>query len=95
MKAIDRLLSWAHRLQISCFGTPISVTIEVSKGIISGKIFSVTTDVGLEHEIYLFYSSASDQDLYQKWGKLKDNVSKLLDKHVGHKLNKHGREKET
>lgn len=82
---------------MTCFGTPISVTIEASRGVStesSDKMTFVTIATIDGTKTYLISSDMPTEQMYQKWGDVKDDVSKLLDKHVGHKINKHGREKE-
>lgn len=94
---INKVLEWVQRLQMSCFGTPISVTIEASRGIStdsSDKMIFVTVATIEGTKTYLISSDMPSEQMSQKWGEIKDDVSKLLDKFVGHKINKHGRIKE-
>ena len=93
--SIDIILSRVQNLQTSCFGTPISVTIEASRGVSSDssdKMIFVTTATTDKSKTYLISSDMPNTQIYQKWGDVKDDVSKLLDQYVGHKINKHGRE---
>lgn len=97
MQPIEKVLTWIQRLQMTCFGTPISVTIEASRGVSSDssdKMIFVTIATIDGTKTYLISSDMPTEQMYQKWGEVKDDVSKLLDKFVGHKINKHGREKE-
>jgi len=95
MQPIEKVLTWIQRLQMTCFGTPISVTIEASRGVSSDssdKMIFVTIATIDGTKTYLISSDMPNTQIYQKWGDVKDDVSKLLDQYVGHKINKHGRE---
>lgn len=93
MKPIDKTLTWAQRLQVSCFGTPIRVMIDASEGGLhkDGKYFVVTLLAPMEPYTSIFDSSLPDAEIYQRWGALRDRVSRLLDEHVGFRINRHGR----
>lgn len=80
---------------MTCFGTPISVSIEASRGVStdsSDKMLFITIATADNTKTYLISSDMQTVQMYQKWGDVKDDVSKLLDRLVGHKINKHGRE---
>jgi len=87
---IDKVLSWAHNLQSTCFGTKISVKIETSDGSGYGKHFSVEIFATGDVERYVFDSTMPNETLYQEWGRCKDKTSRLLDELVGRRINAHG-----
>lgn len=94
---INKVLDWVQRLQMSCFGTPISLTIEASRCVStdsSDKMIFVTVATIEGTKTYLISSDMPSEQMSQKWGELKDDVSRLLDRLVGHKINKHGKIKE-
>ena len=98
MKKIYDYLERAHRLQTSCFNTPISVNVSTCKSAIDvGKGESqtvvVTIMVGNGSKNYLMSSDMPNEVLTQKWGGLKRDVDDLLDELVGKRINAHGREK--
>ena len=88
-------------MQVSCFGTPILTSIETQKNDDKTKGFVITTfvkEVGKDMKYqndYTFNSASSDDFLYDEWGKVKKDVSLLLDEYVGKKVNRHGKEKTT
>lgn len=88
---IDIVLSRAQNLQVSCFGTPIGVTIEASKGMYDAKILSVTVYSPLkEDRLYVMSSSMTKEEITQIWGSIKDEADKLLDELVGHHITAKG-----
>lgn len=88
---IDIILSRAQNLQVSCFGTPIGVTIEASKGTYDAKVLSVTIYSPLkEDKLYVISSSMTREEITQIWGNIKDVVDKLLDELVGHHITAKG-----
>lgn len=93
MKPIDKIFLRAQRLQKVCFGTPVSFDIDTCKGGLepNGKFFVVNTSVSISHNVeiekeqYIFDSYATNEALYQMWGCCSKDVNALLDKYVGHK----------
>ena len=98
MRTLYYYLANAQRLQTTCFGTPINLTIEIDNDADKKKKgFMVSTfiqqgDKRSYKDTYVFSSDASEELTSQKWGKLKDDVNKLLDRYVGKKVNRRGRE---
>ena len=98
MKKIYNYLERAHRLQTSCFNTPISVNVSTCKtaaDVGHGESYTVVVTIMVENgsKTYLMSSDMPDDVLTQKWGTLKRDVDDLLDKLVGKRINAHGREK--
>lgn len=96
MEAIEKTLKWSQQLLTTCFGTPVLMSVSLEKGN-DGKGFVVTTFIKEGNETkcldwYFFKAQYSTKLLYDTWGKLKNDVSLLLDKYVGNKVNRHGRE---
>lgn len=90
MNPIDKTLKWAHNLQASCFGSAVGVTIEASVSTSGNKMIFVTTATnGTINNNYILSADMPTEALYQEWGRLKDDVGKLLAKH-GRRINKHG-----
>ena len=94
MNAIDKVLKWAQFLQTSCFGTPIGITIEASRGVGSEKMIFITIATTEESKSYIISADMPSEQLYQKWGEVKNDASILLDKYVGRIVNKHGKVKQ-
>ena len=93
MEAIDKTLKWCQLLQTSCFGTPVSVTIEASKGIECDKMIYVSINApGITYH-YPIYSDMPTSVIYDTWGTIKADTSKLLEAFSCRKINKHGRER--
>lgn len=91
MIAIDKVLTWAQRLQISCFGSPICITIEAGQGVSANKLIHISASAGADTKHYIVSSEMPTAEIYQAWGTIKDDVNKLRDQYIGHRVNKHGR----
>lgn len=89
MNPIDKTLKWAHNLQASCFGSAVGVTIEASVSAGGNKMIFVTTACENLDNYYVLSEDMPTEALYQEWGRLKDDVGKLLAKY-GRRINKHG-----
>ena len=92
---IDVMLSRAQNLQTSCFGIPIGVTIEASKGTYNTKMLTITihcedTENNAIEKSCTIYSSSKIEDITQAWGTVKDFADKLLDELVGHRITAKG-----
>lgn len=92
---IDVILSRAQNLQVSCFGTPIGVTIEASKGTYDAKMLTITihcedAENNVVEKSCTIYSSSKIEDITQAWGTVKDFADRLLDELVGHRITKSG-----
>lgn len=92
MDAIVKVLTWAHHLQLSCFGSPITINIDAGQGVNKSKLIHVSVFAGSEEKHYIISDDMPTTDIYAEWGKLKDDVNKLRDQYIGHRVNKHGRE---
>lgn len=92
MEAIDKVLKWAQLLQCSCFGTQICVNIDAGQGVTAKKLIHVSTCVGEAVEHYVLSSEMTTEEIYSGWGKIKDDVHKLITQY-GRRINKHGRTK--
>ena len=87
---IDIILSRAQNLQVSCFGTPIGVTIEASKGNECAKALFIEINAPDTTYRHIITSDASYEYFTQVWGSIKDEVDKLLDELVGHRITAKG-----
>ena len=94
MASIEKVLTWIHKAQYSCFGTPISFNVETSKGNLCDKVIRVEINIPYRTFNYLITSDMTPNDIGQCWGKIKDQVDQLLDVMVGHRVNKHGKIKQ-
>lgn len=96
MKWIYNILERVHRMQTSCFNTPVGVCIEASKDTESKeetKVISVAVTAKGTQKRYFISSDMTKDEYSQEWGRLKDDVDKLLNELVGKRINAHGREK--
>ncbi len=94
MKVIDKILKRSHRLQETCFGTPVNIVITTFKYHEYCKAFTVGVSGGSDITKYLFDSTMPDDALYDEWGRCKDDAGKLLDELVGHKVTSAGNKKQ-
>lgn len=91
MKVIDKILKRSHRLQETCFGTPVYCSVYTFKFNEFCKTFSVRlSGDGGDVLPFLFDSTMPDDALYDEWGRCKDAADKLLDELVGHKVTSAG-----
>lgn len=92
-KPIDKILSWAQALQMTCFGTPINVGVTTYKYRPNSKTFNVGISTEDNLVVYVFDSTMPREELFAEWGRCKNYVDLLLDKLVGRRVNAHGKEK--
>jgi len=90
MKAIDKVLKWAQLLQCSCFGTKVGLSVDACLGYM-GKMLIVSTSADEKLQHYLISADMTTAEIYAEWGKIKDEVGRLLEEHAGRRINKHGR----
>ena len=93
MRPIDDILKRLHNVQISCFGTPVGFNVDAGQGVTADKLLRISTCVGKEVKTYMITSEMSRDEAYDGYGKVLDDVNKLLETLVGKTLNKHGRVK--
>ena len=91
---IDIVLSRAQNLQTTCFGTSVGITIEASRGAYDEKMLTITVYCDASYndveKSCTIYSSSSKEEITQAWGSIKDEVDKLLNEFVGHRITAKG-----
>ena len=65
MDAIIRILHRLHKTQESCFGSPIGVSIEASKGIYDAKVLTTTINSPDSMDTYIITSSMTSDSAFQ------------------------------
>jgi hypothetical protein len=93
MRPIDDILKRLHNIQTSCFGTSVGFNVDAGQGVTADKLLRISMCVGKEEKTYMISSEMSREEVYYGYGKVLDDVNKLLETHVGKTLNKHGRVK--
>lgn len=93
MRPIDDILKRLHNIQTSCFGTSVGFNVDAGQGVTADKLLRISMCVGKEVKTYMISSEMSRDETYDGYGKVLDDVNKLLEVLVGKTLNKHGRVK--
>lgn len=86
MNAIIRILHRLHKTQESCFGSPIGVSIEVSKGLYDAKVLTSTISSPGSINTYIITSSMTSDEAFQILGDVIKKINELRDKYIGKKI---------
>lgn len=86
MDAITRILHRLHKTQESCFGSPIGVSIEASKGVYDAKVLTTSIISPNSIDTYIITSSMTSDEAFQIWGDIIKKINELKDKYIGNKV---------
>lgn len=86
MDAIIRILHRLHKTQESCFGSPIGVSIEASKGVYDAKVLTTSISSPDSMNTYIITSSMTSDAAFQVWGDVIKKINELRDKYIGNKV---------
>lgn len=86
MDAIIRILHRLHKTQESCFGSPIGVSIEASKGVYDAKVLTTSISSPNSTNTYIITSSMTSDAAFQVWRDIIKKINELRDKYIGNKI---------